>query len=53
MSEQSPADDASREDVEYSLYVRERIERGRREANEGTLIDHDEVESRMRRWLGE
>jgi predicted transcriptional regulator len=46
-------DDASLEDVQYAIYVRERIERGRREAADGKLIDHEEVERRMSRWLGE
>ena len=45
--------DAILEDVQYSIYVRERIERGRREANEGKLIQQDEIESRMKRWLNE
>lgn len=46
-------DDASLEDVQYSIYVRERIERARREADEGRLIPQDEMENRMRRWLDE
>jgi len=46
-------DDASLEDVQYSIYVRERIERGRREADESRFIEQDEVEIRMRRWLDE
>ena len=46
-------DDASLEDVQYSIYVRERIERGRREWDESRLVEQDEVESRMRRWLNE
>jgi predicted transcriptional regulator len=46
-------DDASFEDVQYSIYVRERIERGLREADEGHLVDQDEVERRMLRWLEE
>jgi hypothetical protein len=44
-------DDATLEDVQYSIYVRERIERARREVGEGKLIEHGEVEDRMRRWL--
>jgi hypothetical protein len=44
-------DDASLEDVQYSIYVRERIERGRSEADESRVIEQDEVENRMRRWL--
>ena len=46
-------DDATWEDVQYSIYVRERIERGRRETAEGQVLDHDEVERRMQKWLGE
>lgn len=46
-------DDASLEDVQYSIYVRERIERGRKEADENKLIEQVEVESRMGRWLSE
>jgi predicted transcriptional regulator len=44
-------DDASWEDVQYSTFVRERIERGRREAAEGKVFDHGEVELRMKEWL--
>ena len=31
-------DDANWEDVQYSIYVRERVERGRREADEEKLL---------------
>lgn len=34
-------DDASLKDVQYSVYVRERIERARRELNQGNLIEHE------------
>jgi hypothetical protein len=46
-------DDATWEDVQYSIYVRERIERGRREADEGKVIDQVEIERRMKPWLDE
>ena len=46
-------DDATWEDVQYSIYVRERVERGRREAEQAGLVDHEEIESRMKRWLPE
>jgi hypothetical protein len=46
-------DDATWEDVQYSIYVRERVERGRREANQDQVIDQGEVELRMKRWLDE
>ena len=46
-------DDASWEDVQHSIYVRERIERGRREAAEGKVLDQDDVERRIEPWLVE
>jgi hypothetical protein len=46
-------DDASWEDLQHSIYVRERIERGRRETLEGRVLDQDEVEGRMSQWLAE
>jgi len=50
---ESLPDDATWEDVQYSVYVRERIERGRREAAEGKLIDQEEIERRMEKWTTE
>ena len=50
---ESPPDDATWEDVQYSIYVRERIERGRREAADGKILDEDDVERRMKPWLTE
>ena len=46
-------EDATWEDVQYSIYVRERVERGRLEAARGEVIEQDEVERRMNQWLGE
>jgi predicted transcriptional regulator len=50
---ESLLDDATWEDVQYSIYVRERIERGRREAADGKILNQDEVERRMNPWLTE
>ena len=50
---ESLPDDATWEDVQYSIYVRERIERGRGEAVEGKILEEDEVERRMKPWLTE
>ena len=50
---ESLPDDATWEDIQYSIYVRERIERGRREAADGKNLDEDEVERRMKPWLTE
>ncbi len=46
-------EDATWEDVQYSIYVRERVERGRREAGQSNLIDQEEIEARMKQWLPE
>jgi hypothetical protein len=46
-------DDATWEDVQYSIYVRERVERGKAEAAEAKLTDQDQIETRMKRWLDE
>jgi hypothetical protein len=46
-------EDATWEDVQHSIYVRERVERGRLEASQGKVVDQDEIEERMKRWLGD
>lgn len=46
-------ENATWEDVQHSIYVRERIERGRREDAEGKVLDQDEAERRFTKWLGE
>jgi len=50
---ESLPDDATWEDVQYSIYVRQRIERGRSEAAAGKILEEDEVERRMKPWLTE
>jgi len=44
-------EEASLEDIQYHLYVLQRIERGRRDVEEGRVMSQDEVERRMSRWL--
>jgi predicted transcriptional regulator len=51
MLEQIP-DDATFEDIQYHIYVREKIERGLEDIQEGRLISQEEVEQRMSKWLG-
>jgi predicted transcriptional regulator len=46
-------DNVTWEEVQYSIYVRERIDRGRREAAEGKILDEDEAERLMKPWLTE
>ena len=51
MLEQLP-DDASFEDIQYHIYVREKIERGLKDIQEGRVLSQEEVEERMSKWLG-
>jgi hypothetical protein len=46
-------DNASREDIQYHIYVREKIERGLRDVEAGRVVDQDEAKRRMAKWLGE
>ncbi len=49
--EQLP-DDSSFEDIQYHIYVREKIERGLQEVKEGRVLSQEDVERRMSKWLG-
>ncbi len=46
-------DDASFEDIQYHIYVREKIEMGRRAVREGRVVDQVEAEREMSKWIGE
>jgi predicted transcriptional regulator len=46
-------DDATLEDIQYHIYVLEKIRQGLKDAEEGKLIEQDEMEQRMEKWLGE
>jgi predicted transcriptional regulator len=45
-------DDASFEDIQYHIYVREKIGRGMEDIKAGRLLTQEEVERRMSKWLG-
>lgn len=45
-------DEASFEDIQYHIYVREKIERGLQDVEKGRVINREEVERRMSKWLG-
>ncbi len=45
-------DDSTFEDIQYHIYVREKIERGQKDVAEGRVLSHEEVERRMAKWLG-
>lgn len=44
-------DGASLEDIQYHLYVRQKIQRGLEAADQGRTITHEEAARRMSRWL--
>ena len=45
-------DDCSLEDVQYHLYVLQKIERGLKDVEEGRVYTQEEVEEQMAKWLG-
>ncbi len=44
-------DDCSLEDVQYHLYVLQKIEHGLKDAEEGRVYTQEEIEKRMAQWL--
>jgi predicted transcriptional regulator len=46
-------DEVSFEDIQYHIYVRQKIERGIQDVIEGRVVDQDEAERRMARWVDE
>jgi predicted transcriptional regulator len=45
-------DDSSFEDIQYHIYVREKIQRGLEDFETGRTLTEEEAEQRMARWLG-
>ncbi|HKV91689.1 MAG TPA: hypothetical protein VJW20_03970 [Candidatus Angelobacter sp.] len=46
-------DNCSLEDIQYHLYVLEKVRSGLEDARANGAISQDEVESRLSRWLSE
>lgn len=46
------ADDVSWEDIQYHLYVRQKIENALKQGEEGSVLSQEQVELRMKKWLG-
>ena len=44
-------DDASFEDIQYHIYVRQKVERGLEEVVQGKVASQEEVERWMAKWL--
>lgn len=51
MLDQIP-EDVSFEDIQYHIYVRQKIEHGLRDIEEGRVLSQEEIERRMSKWLG-
>lgn len=45
-------DDATLEDIQYHIYVRQKVERGLKDIEEGRVLSQEEVERRISEWLG-
>jgi predicted transcriptional regulator len=45
-------DDATFEDIQYHIYVREKVERGLKDVEEGRVVSEEEMDRRMQKWLG-
>ena len=44
-------EDASLEDIQYHIYVRQKIQQGLDDAAAGRVISHEEVQKRLAKWL--
>jgi predicted transcriptional regulator len=44
-------EDTSLEDIQYHLYVLQRVEKGLQEVEQGKLIPEDEMEKRFAKWI--
>lgn len=45
-------DDASLEDIQYHLFVLQKIERGLDDVEAGRVVPQEEMEKRLQKWLG-
>lgn len=46
-------DAASYEDIQYHIYVQQKLERGLEASERGDFISDEEIEQRIGRWAGE
>jgi len=47
---ESLPEDATLEDIQYQIYVRQAIASGLRDIDQGRIVSQEEVERRMSRW---
>jgi predicted transcriptional regulator len=45
-------DEATLEDIQYHIYVQQAVQQGIDAADRGELVDQEEIEQRMAKWLG-
>jgi predicted transcriptional regulator len=43
-------DDATLEEIQYRIYVRQKIERGLKDLDEGRTVSHEEMKKRVSSW---
>jgi predicted transcriptional regulator len=44
-------EDSSLEDIQYHIYVRQKIEQGLADADAGRVLTHADVQQRLSKWL--
>lgn len=44
-------EDASLEDIQYHIYVRQKIQQGLEDVDAGRVISHADVQQRLAKWL--
>ena len=44
-------ENCSLEDIQYHLYVRQKIEQGLADVEAGRVMSHEEVQQRLAKWL--
>jgi predicted transcriptional regulator len=44
-------EDASLEDIQYHIYVRQKIQQGLDDVEAGRVISHEDVKRRLENWL--
>ena len=44
-------DDSSLDDIQYHIYVRQKVQKGLEAVDSGDLVPQAEIEKRMSRWL--
>ena len=44
-------DDATYEDIQYHIYVCQKVERGLKDVEEGRVVSQQDAERRMAKWL--